>query len=316
MDFFDALIVLNAQEKMVIPFELSLFSIDDRKTEFPEQNNKTEEDCLKSYVNWVCPNAGFEGKFFIHRHGCGFSSKNFLDFIPKFYEEGDFKRKKLIARTNYGKVYSAYSVKDNEEVCIKIIDTEQMQFDYETNNIKDYKNDLINEIIILTTFSDYENSVKYYGCYDQENERAIITERCDLNLKDFVRSGKVFTTEEIKKNFISMNKVFKILQEKLVIHRDIKLENFLVKFTNDEKTEYIIKLSDYGISKFKNNTNGIFSGIKGSEDTIAPEISLERVTSYENIVNVFSLGVILYQLSHNLRHPFGSNFNECLLYYL
>ena len=38
-----------------------------------------------------------------------------------------------------------------------------MQFDYETNNIKDYKNDLINEIIILTTFSDYENSVKYYG---------------------------------------------------------------------------------------------------------------------------------------------------------
>ena len=107
-----------------------------------------------------------------------------------------------------------------------------------------------------------------------------------------------------------MNKVFKILQEKLVIHRDIKLENFLVKFTNDEKTEYIIKLSDYGISKFKNNTNGIFSGIKGSEDTIAPEISLERVTSYENIVDVFSLGVILYQLSHNLRHPFGSNFNK------
>jgi len=112
-----------------------------------------------------------------------------------------------------------------------------------------------------------------------------------------------------------MNKIFKILQEKLVIHRDIKLENFLVKFTNDEKTEYIIKLSDYGISKFKNNTNGIFSGIKGSEDTIAPEISLERVTSYENIVDVFSLGVILYQLSHNLRHPFGSNFNECYIIY-
>jgi len=287
------------------------FSIDDKKTEFPEQNNKTEEDCLKSFVNWVCPNAGFDGKFFIHRNGCGFSSKSFLDFIPKFYEEGDFKNKKLIARTNYGKVYSAYSAKDNEEVCIKIIDTEQMQFDYEENNIKDYKGDLINEIIILTTFSDFENSVKYYGSYDKDNEKAIITEKCDCNLKDFVKSGKVFTPEEIKKNFINMNKVFKLLQEKLVIHRDIKLENFLVKFTNAEKTDYIIKLADYGISKFKNNTNGIFSGIKGSEDTIAPEISLEKVTSYESIVDVFSLGVILYQLSHNLRHPFGSNFNEC-----
>ena len=234
-----------------------------------------------------------------------------MDFIPKLYEEKDFKKNKLIARTNYGKVYSAFSTKDNEEVCIKIIDTEQMEFDYEENNIKDYRSDLINEIIILTTFSDYENSVKYYGCYDKDNEKAIITERCDLNLKDFVKNGKVFTPEEIKKNFISMNKIFKVLQEKLVIHRDIKLENFLVKFTNPEKTNYIIKLSDYGISKFKNNTNGIFSWIKGSEDTVAPEISLEKVTSYESIVDIFSLGVLLYQLSHNLRHPFGSNFNEC-----
>ena len=98
-------------------------------------------------------------------------------------------------------MYSAYSVKDNEEVCIKIIDTEQMQFDYEENNIKDYKGDLINEIMILTTFSDFENSVKYYGSYDKDNEKTIITEKCDFNLRDFVKNGKVFTPKEIKKKF-------------------------------------------------------------------------------------------------------------------
>jgi serine/threonine-protein kinase ULK/ATG1 len=186
-----------------------------------------------------------------------------------------------------------------------------MQFDYEENNLKDYRSDLINEIIILTTFSDYENSVKFYGWYDKENEKAIITERCDLNLKEFIlKKGIAFTTEEIKVTFLPMNEIFKLLQEKLVIHRDIKLENFLVKYTNTEKTKYIIKLSDYGISKFKNNTNSIFSGIKGSEDTIAPEISLNKTTKYESTVDIFSLGIILYQLSHNLRHPFGSNFNE------
>ena len=85
----------------------------------------------------------------------------------------------------------------------------------------------------------------------------------------------------------------------------------MVKYKNPEKTEYIIKLSDYGISKFKNNTNGIFSGIKGSEDTIAPEISLEKITKYESVVDVFSLGIIFYQLTHGLKHPFGSNFNKC-----
>ena len=224
-----------------------------------------------------------------------FFIKKFLDFIPKFYEEKDFTRKKLIAPTNYGKVYTAYSTKDNAEVCIKIIDTELMQLDYENHNLKDYKDDLINEIIILTTFSDFENSVKFYGTYDKEKEKAIITEKCDLNLRQFaLKKGAPFTTEEIKNNFLSINKIFKVLQDKLVIHRDMKLENFLVKYSNEDKTKYIIKLSDYGISKFKNKTNSIFSGIKGSEDTVAPEVYLDKITKYESIVDIFSLGIVFY----------------------
>ena len=69
----------------------------------------------------------------------------------------------LIMIIDQGMLKEIYSIKDNEEVCIKIIDTELMQLDYENHNLKDYKDDLINEIIILTTFSDYENSVKFYG---------------------------------------------------------------------------------------------------------------------------------------------------------
>ena len=89
----------------------------------------------------------------------------------------------------------------------------------------------------------------------------------------------------------------------------------MVKYTNEEKTEYIIKLSDYGISKFKNKTNSIFSGIKGSEDTVAPEVYLDKITKYENVVDIFSLGIVFYQLTHNLKHPFGSNNNICYNYY-
>jgi serine/threonine protein kinase len=159
--------------------------------------------------------------------------------------------------------------------------------------LKDYRSDLINEIIILTTFSDYENSVKFYGCYDKENEKAIITERCDLNLKEFIlKKGIAFTTEEIKVTFLPMNEIFKLLQEKLVIHRDIKLDNFLVKYTNTKKTKCIIKLIDYGISKFKNNTNSIYIGKKGYEDIITPEISLNKTTKYERTADIFSLGII------------------------
>ena len=78
----------------------------------------------------------------------------------------------------------------------------------------------------------------------------------------------------------------------------------LIKFKSKEKTDYIIKLGDFGIGKFKKEfTNSIYSGLKGTLETVAPEVLLEKKSSYDNIVDIFSLGIILYQLANNLRHP-------------
>jgi len=91
------------------------------------------------------------------------------------------------------------------------------------------------------------------------------------------------------------------MQEKSIIHRDLKLENILVKYINKEKNKIILKLTDYGISKIKNN---IFTGNRGTYDYIAPEILLNKVEEYKSSFDIFSLGIILYQLSHKLKHPF------------
>ena len=129
-----------------------------------------------------------------------------------------------------------------------------------------------------------------------------------MSLKDYINQRKTsLKIEEIKEKFLKMNKLFQILQNYQIIHRDLKLENFLIKFTNKEKTQYILKLGDYGIGKFKLESNGIYSGLKGTIETVAPEILLEKTKTYESIVDIFSLGIVLYQLSHNLRHPFGEN---------
>jgi serine/threonine protein kinase len=222
----------------------------------------------------------------------------------------------VIHKAHYGKIYSAYSTKDKEEVCLKIIDVEDMKFDYEQMNLKDYKTDLENEVEILSLFSNNENSVKFYGSFIKDNKRFIITEKCDLSLKEFMmKNGKSMEIEEIKKNFIPINTILKLMQMKLIIHRDLKLDNFLVKYINTEKTKYKIKLCDYGISKFIKNDNGIFSGIKGSEDTIAPEISLQKIQNYQSNVDIFSLGIIYYQLSHNMKHPFGQCYQDCYQVY-
>ena len=183
-----------------------------------------------------------------------------------------------------------------------------MKYNYSENEIKHYEKDLDNEIVILKLLSFNKNSVKYYGNYDKENEKIIVMEICDMNLKQFIQNkGTSLTVEEIKAHFLELNNLFKFIQNNQIIHRDLKLENILVKFTNKEKTKYILKLADYGISKFNLKSNNSFSGLKGTTETVAPEIILQKNKKYDSINDIFSLGIILYQLSHNLEHPYDSN---------
>ena len=155
------------------------------------------------------------------------------------------------------------------------------------------------EINILEYLKDYKNSVYYYGNYDSNNEKILIIEKCDENLREYMERGnKTFTIEEIKTKLKEINELFYIFREKSIIHRDLKLENILVKYTNKEKNEFILKLIDYGIGKFIDRENETATGKCGTYDYIAPEIFLNKVKKYDSSFDIFSLGIILYKLSH------------------
>ena len=234
------------------------------------------------------------------------------------YNDKDFKDLKEIYKGAYGTLYSAYSTKDKIDLCLKKIDINNMEnqyksFGYPENN---YLKDLNNEIEILKLLSPYENSVKYYGDYQILKEKIIVMEKCDEDFENYLKQrNKSLNEEEIKKIFLDLNKIFKVMNENNIIHRDLKLKNFLIKYTNKERTEYIVKLADYGIGKFLNGEKCIFSGMKGTPETVAPEIFLKKTNKYESSVDIFSLGVILYQLSHNLKHPYKSNIYENIILY-
>lgn len=182
--------------------------------EYHEGNIKTEEEVKQIYLLWICPKVQFTMESFINGGGWGFTSNNFYEFLPKLYESKDFSNKILIDSSNYSKIYSAYSIKAQKEVCLKVIDLDNMKLIYKKYNLKDYRRDLNNEINILTILTGNENSVEYYGSFDKENEKIIVMEKCDINLKEFMeKKGHALTIEEIKKNFISINNIFKIMQK-------------------------------------------------------------------------------------------------------
>ena len=85
--------------------------------------------------------------------------------------------------------------------------------------------------------------------------------------------------------------------DKKIIHRDIKLQNILVKYINGNKKDYIIKLTDYGISKQLATLSQKNYTYIGSIETEAPEILKEE--AYDDKCDLWSLGVIIYQMCFN-----------------
>ena len=150
--------------------------------------------------------------------------------------------------------------------------------------------------------NENDNSVKYYEHFNYKDKFVIVMELCDNSLQKILDERKKgFTFEEILNIMSQLNNTFKIMYKNKIIHRDIKLDNILIKYkdnnnNNDSNINFIVKLTDYGISKqLKNTINTTFMG---TYETMAPEI-LEEKNNYDNKCDLWSIGIIIYQLFFN-----------------
>lgn len=140
-----------------------------------------------------------------------------------------------------------------------------------------------------------ENSVEIIDYYDTKDEFIILMELCDETLFHILcRKKSGFSAEEIKKVLLQLNKVFKLMNKYNIAHRDIKLNNILVKYLNEEKTEYKVLLSDYGISNHLSSLTSKFMTHAGTQLIMAPEILNGK--NYNNKWDLWSLGIIIFQL--------------------
>lgn len=90
-----------------------------------------------------------------------------------------------------------------------------------------------------------------------------------------------------------------------IVHRDLKLENFLYE---RQDTEHL-KLIDFGFAKYHARGSGKMSRSCGSLHYIAPEVLRH---SYDEKADVWSLGVIVYMLLTGNPPFFGSTDEKCL----
>ena len=150
------------------------------------------------------------------------------------------------------------------------------------------------------------NSIKCYDYYDTKKDFIIIMELCDTNLFSLLKkTEKGFNPEEIRDILKQLNNTFRIMKDNKIIHRDLKLENILVKYDGNRK---VVKLADYGTSRQLSKTK--LTHNVGTSLSMAPEVLSGE--DYNDKCDLWSLGVIIYQLSFK-KYPYNGKTDPALL---
>ena len=234
----------------------------------------------------------------------------------------DFKIVGLIKDNVYCSVHKAEVEKNSYQsqyVAIKKIKKEKLKEDIKENlcvdeiTEEDFKNEIskFNRELKIMQICHCENSVEIYDYFDTEKEFVIVMELCDSTLfMELAKTKKGFNGREIKEILLQLNNVFKKMNDNNIAHRDIKLNNILIKYLNEEKTKFKVLLSDYGKSNQLESMTGKFHTNTGTKIFMAPEIL--RGEEYNNKCDLWSLGVNIYQL-YTKKPPYsGKSDNQIL----
>lgn len=130
-----------------------------------------------------------------------------------------------------------------------------------------------------------------------------IHEDCDMIflVLEYQPQGTLMSTLE-KQPFLNEAEVRVIMEQvllaldflmiKKIVHRDIKLENILIKSIED-KTAHEVRIADFGLAVLTPHDEVIHHKC-GSPGYVAPEVFSGRGYSYK--ADMFSLGAVLFNL--------------------
>lgn len=138
----------------------------------------------------------------------------------------------------------------------------------------------------------HSNIVEIHKCYTLNDMRVIVVmeymEGGEL-LSRLLEKGR-FDEGEAKVYFKQIVKAMIHVHSKNIIHRDLKLENILLKSKGSNK----VKIADFGISGTTQHINP--KSCSGTLKYMAPEVLSGNLKEYTASVDIWALGVILYYM--------------------
>ena len=218
---------------------------------------------------------------------------------------GSYTIEKLLGEGSFGKVHLTKKEGDSKKYATKELDREEI----DSSEAKKY---LINEIRILQSLN-HPNIVKFVDIKKTKKHYYIMMEFCNggelsKNLEKYMMKNGTAFPEELVQHFMrQIIDAFKYIHGKKIIHRDVKLDNILLHFDNEEDKKNFnlmkaqVKIIDFGFSCIYND---IKKSILGSPINMDPLI-LKKLTDstgatrelgYDMSADIWSIGTICYEM--------------------
>ena len=254
----------------------------------------SNKNSKKTTINIDCINENREKK----ESNDNFNSiknQNYIDYFTENINDKNKKEKLLKYKIGNSLGKGAYAVvklvtnrKTHEKFAMKIYEKEKL-----TTNSK--KSCVCNEIQILKKLK-HKNIVKLIEVITTERQILIIQELIEgISLREYynnqikhqkgisIHKANIFKTI-FKQIFEAMN----YLHKQGIAHRDIKLENILIK------KNYEIKIIDFGFGMY-NPENKLQKFFCGTPNYMPPEIA-EKKPYIGQLADMWSLGVLLFKI--------------------
>lgn len=208
--------------------------------------------------------------------------------LAKFYTLNDNK----IGKGAFGIVYKASSIKDASEiVAIKKVNKEKAG----SGRIK-----LLEQEVSLLKEVQHENIIELFSVYETGSVLFMVFEYCESELGSYIKSQEngILNESENRTLVRQLSSAIKYLHSLSIAHRDLKMENILVKTIGIGDEKFLTKITDFGLSQ--KQSVGTLSGKRefleqfcGTPVYMAPEILQKH--SYSVKCDIWSLGLIIYE---------------------